>query len=104
MRAWTLISRGRRRRGVAVTPPPPAEIRAPAGTTYGVSAYQINFASFDILTPGDQPDVLVVMNPAALKVHLRDLAHGGTVIINTGAFTDRNLKKAGYQTNPLEDG
>jgi 2-oxoglutarate ferredoxin oxidoreductase subunit alpha len=89
---------------LATFPDYPAEIRAPAGTTYGVSAYQINFASYDILTPGDQPDVLVVMNPAALKVHLRDLAHGGTVIINTGAFTDRNLKKAGYQTNPLEDG
>jgi 2-oxoglutarate ferredoxin oxidoreductase subunit alpha len=82
----------------------PAEIRAPAGTTYGVSAFQINFASFDIMTPGDQPDVLVAMNPAALKVHLRDLVPGGTLIINTGAFTKRNIAKAGYSENPLEDG
>ncbi len=82
----------------------PAEIRAPAGTTYGVSAFQINFASFDILTAGDQPDVLVAMNPAALKVHFGDLEPGGTLIVNTGAFTDRNLTKAGYDSNPLEDG
>jgi len=82
----------------------PAEIRAPVGTTYGVSAFQINFASYDIKTPGDSPDVLVAMNPAALKVHLRDLTPGGTIIINTGAFTDRNIQKAGYKTNPLEDG
>jgi 2-oxoglutarate ferredoxin oxidoreductase subunit alpha len=82
----------------------PAEIRAPVGTTYGVSAFQINFASHDIMTPGDAPDVLVAMNPAALKVHLRDLAPGGTVIVNTGAFTDRNIEKAGYKANPLEDG
>lgn len=82
----------------------PAEIRAPVGTTYGVSAFQINFASHDIKTPGDAPDVLVAMNPAALKVHLRDLSPGGTAIINTGAFTDRNIQKAGYKSNPLEDG
>lgn len=82
----------------------PAEIRAPVGTTYGVSAFQINFASHDIKTPGDAPDVLVAMNPAALKVHLRDLSPGGTIIINTGAFTDRNIQKAGYTSNPLEDG
>jgi 2-oxoglutarate ferredoxin oxidoreductase subunit alpha len=82
----------------------PAEIRAPVGTTYGVSAFQINFASHDIKTPGDAPDVLVAMNPAALKVHLRDLAPGGTIIINTGAFTDRNIQKAGYKVSPLEDG
>ena len=82
----------------------PAEIRAPVGTTYGVSAFQINFASHDIKTPGDSPDVLVAMNPAALKVHLRDLTPGGTIIINTGAFTDRNIQKAGYKANPLEDG
>jgi len=82
----------------------PAEIRAPIGTTYGVSAFQINFASHDIKTPGDSPDVLVAMNPAALKVHLRDLTPGGTIIINTGAFTDRNIQKAGYEANPLEDG
>lgn len=82
----------------------PAEIRAPVGTTYGVSAFQINFASHDVKTPGDSPDVLVAMNPAALKVHLRDLTPGGTIIINTGAFTDRNITKAGYKANPLEDG
>ena len=89
---------------LATFPDFPAEIRAPAGTTFGVSAFQINFASYDIMTPGDAPDVLVAMNPAALKVHLRDLVPGGTVIINTGAFTDRNIEKAGYKTNPLEDG
>jgi 2-oxoglutarate ferredoxin oxidoreductase subunit alpha len=89
---------------LATFPDFPAEIRAPAGTTYGVSAFQINFASFDIMTPGDQPDVLVAMNPAALKVHLRDLTLGGTVIVNTGAFSERNLQKAGYAANPLEDG
>ena len=82
----------------------PAEIRAPIGTTYGVSAFQINFASHNIKTPGDSPDVLVAMNPAALKVHLRDLTPGGTIIVNTGAFTDRNIQKAGYKANPLEDG
>ena len=82
----------------------PAEIRAPVGTTYGVSAFQINFASHAIKTPGDAPDVLVAMNPAALKVHLKDLVPGGTVIINLGAFNDRNIEKAGYSENPLEDG
>jgi 2-oxoglutarate ferredoxin oxidoreductase subunit alpha len=89
---------------LATFPDFPAEIRAPVGTTYGVSAFQINFASHDIKTPGDSPDVLVAMNPAALKVHLRDLTPGGTIIINTGAFTDRNIQKAGYKANPLEDG
>ena len=89
---------------LATFPDFPAEIRAPIGTTYGVSAFQIHFASFDIMTPGDAPDVLVAMNPAALKVHLRDLTPGGTIIINTGAFTDRNVDKAGYKSNPLTDG
>jgi 2-oxoglutarate ferredoxin oxidoreductase subunit alpha len=89
---------------LATFPDFPAEIRAPAGTTFGVSAFQINFASYDIMTPGDAPDVLVAMNPAALKVHLRDLAPGGTLIVNSGAFTERNLDKAGYKSNPLEDG
>jgi 2-oxoglutarate ferredoxin oxidoreductase subunit alpha len=89
---------------LATFPDFPAEIRAPAGTTFGVSAFQINFASYDIMTPGDQPDVLVAMNPAALKVHLRDVIAGGTIVVNTGAFTDRNLAKAGYTSNPLEDG
>ena len=73
----------------------PAEIRAPVGTTYGVSAFQINFGSHEIKTPGDSPDVLVAMNPAALKVHLRDLSPGGTIIINLGAFNKRNFEKGG---------
>ena len=80
----------------------PAEIRAPTGTTFGVSAFQINFGSGEILTAGDQPDVLVVMNPAALKVNLDDLREGGILVIDTGAFTKRNLQKAGYEDNPLE--
>jgi 2-oxoglutarate ferredoxin oxidoreductase subunit alpha len=82
----------------------PAEIRAPAGTLPGVSAFQVHFASFDILTPGDRPDVLVAMNPAALKVSLPDLAPGAVVIVNTDEFTTRNLAKAGYAADPLEDG
>ncbi len=82
----------------------PAEIRAPAGTTYGVSGFQINFSSQDIFTPGDAPDVLVAMNPAALKTNLRDLKSTGLLIVNTGAFSSTNLKKAGYAQNPLEDG
>jgi 2-oxoglutarate/2-oxoacid ferredoxin oxidoreductase subunit alpha len=81
----------------------PAEIRAPVGTTYGVSAFQINFASHAIKTPGDAPDVLVAMNPAALKVHLKDLVPGGTLILNLGAFSARNIEKAGYKESPLED-
>jgi 2-oxoglutarate ferredoxin oxidoreductase subunit alpha len=89
---------------LATFPDFPAEIRAPVGTTYGVSAFQINFASHEIMTPGDAPDVLVAMNPAALKVHLRDLAPGGVIILNEGAFTARNIEKAGYKSNPLEDG
>src|SRR5213594_905228 len=82
----------------------PAEIRAPAGTLAGVSSFQLHFADHDILTPGDAPDVLVAMNPAALKTNLRDLPKGGTLIVNRDAFTDRNLDKAGYATSPLEDG
>ncbi len=89
---------------LATFPDFPAEIRAPLGTTFGVSAFQINFASHDVMTPGDEPDLLVAMNPAALKVHLRDVRKGGTVVINSGAFTDRNFTKAGYDANPLEDG
>jgi 2-oxoglutarate/2-oxoacid ferredoxin oxidoreductase subunit alpha len=89
---------------LATFPDFPAEIRAPAGTTYGVSGFQIHFASIDIMTPGDEPDVLVAMNPAALKVNLPDLKRGGLVIVNTGAFTKQNLQKAGYATNPLDDG
>ncbi len=82
----------------------PAEIRAPAGTTFGVSAFQIHFGSREIRTAGDAPDVLVVLNPAALKVNLGDLNRGGLIVADTGAFTDRNLKKAGYEDNPLENG
>jgi 2-oxoglutarate ferredoxin oxidoreductase subunit alpha len=82
----------------------PAEIRAPAGSLPGVSGFQVHFADHDILTPGDQPDVLVAMNPAALKTNLRDLPKGGTLIVNKDAFTERNLDKAGYATSPLEDG
>jgi 2-oxoglutarate/2-oxoacid ferredoxin oxidoreductase subunit alpha len=82
----------------------PAEIRAPAGSLPGVSGFQVHFADHDILTPGDHPNVLVAMNPAALKVNLADLPKGATVIVNTDAFTDRNLQKAGYESNPLEDG
>src|SRR5881296_2364368 len=82
----------------------PAEIRAPAGTTFGVSAFQIHFGAVDVMTPGDQVDVLVAMNPAALKVDLKDLRIGGTVVVDTGAFTERNLAKAGFTSHPLEDG
>jgi len=82
----------------------PAEIRAPQGSLPGVSAFQVSFSSYDIFTPGDQPDVLVAMNPAALKVHLPDLPRGGIVVVNTDEFNPTNLKKAGYDTNPLEDG
>jgi len=82
----------------------PAEIRAPAGSLPGVSGFQLHFADHDILTPGDRPDVLVAMNPAALKTNLEDLVKGGTLIVNKDAFTERNLDKAGYAANPLEDG
>ncbi len=81
----------------------PAEIRAPAGTLYGVSGFQVNFSSEDVFTPGDAPDVLVAMNPAALKTNLKDLRAGGLLIVNSGAFNAQNLKKAGYAVNPLED-
>ena len=89
---------------LATLPSFPAEIRAPAGTLPGVSSFQVQIAAFDILTAGDQPDVLVAMNPAALKDNLADLRPGGTVIINTEAFEPRNLEKAGYHTSPIEDG
>jgi 2-oxoglutarate ferredoxin oxidoreductase subunit alpha len=82
----------------------PAEIRAPAGSLPGVSGFQLHFADHDILTPGDAPDVLVAMNPAALKTNLRDLPKGGTLIVNRDAFTERNLEKAGYDASPLDDG
>ena len=82
----------------------PAEIRAPAGSLFGVSGFQIHFSDEDILTPGDQPNVLVAMNPAALKTNLDDLPQSGMLIVNEDAFTDRNLEKAGYTSNPLDDG
>ncbi|MDP8959412.1 MAG: 2-oxoacid:acceptor oxidoreductase subunit alpha [Actinomycetota bacterium] len=88
---------------LATLPDFPAEIRAPAGTLPGVSSFQVHIADYDILTPGDQPDVLVAMNPAALKANLDDLARGGIIIVNRDSFDERNLAKAGYQVNPLED-
>jgi 2-oxoglutarate ferredoxin oxidoreductase subunit alpha len=89
---------------LATLPDFPAEIRAPRGTLHGVSAFQIQFASWDILTPGDEPNVLVAMNPAALRTNIGLLEKGGTVIVNEDEFTDRNFDKAGYASNPLEDG
>jgi 2-oxoglutarate ferredoxin oxidoreductase subunit alpha len=89
---------------LATLPNFPAEIRAPAGTLPGVSSFQLHFADYDILTPGDRPDVLVVMNPAALKANIGDVPVGGTVIVNTDEFTKRNLAKVGYAASPLEDG
>src|ERR1051325_10017856 len=89
---------------LATFPDFPAEIRAPAGSLPGVSGFQVHFADHDIMTPGDRPSVLVAMNPAALKANLKDVAPGGTLIVNTDAFNERNLQKAGYGTSPLEDG
>src|SRR5574341_1963930 len=88
---------------LATFPDYPAEIRAPAGTTFGVSAFQIHFGTTDIRTAGDEVDVLVTMNPAALSVNLRDLRLGGTIVADNGSFTERNLAKANYSANPLED-
>jgi 2-oxoglutarate/2-oxoacid ferredoxin oxidoreductase subunit alpha len=88
---------------LATLPNFPAEIRAPAGTLAGVSAFQIHFASRDILTPGDAPNVLVAMNPAALRANLPEIDRGATIIVNEDAFSKRNLEKAGYASNPLED-
>ena len=89
---------------LATLPSFPAEIRAPAGTLPGVSSFQVQIADFDILTAGDSPDCLVAMNPAALKKNLKDLQQGGTLVLNTDAFDERNLAKAGYEGDPLEDG
>src|SRR5918998_5346741 len=86
---------------LATLPDFPAEIRAPAGTPHGVSAFQIHFASRDILTPGDHPNVLVAMNPAALITNVGTLEPGGTILVNEDAFTKPNLRKAGYGANPL---
>ncbi|MCZ7648696.1 MAG: 2-oxoacid:acceptor oxidoreductase subunit alpha [Planctomycetota bacterium] len=88
---------------LATLPDYPAEIRAPAGTLPGVSGFQIQFAATDIYTPGDQPDVLVAFNPAALKVHVNDLVQNGVLIVDTKKFDKINMAKAGYATNPLED-
>jgi 2-oxoglutarate ferredoxin oxidoreductase subunit alpha len=88
---------------LATLPSFPAEIRAPAGTLPGVSSFQVQIADFDILTAGDAPDCLVAMNPAALMKNFKDLRQGGTLIVNTDAFDERNLAKAGYESNPLED-
>ncbi len=87
----------------ATRPDYPSEIRAPTGTLFGVSGYQIQFSSHEVFTSGDAPDVLVAMNPAALKTNLADVKRGGAIIVNSSAFTDGNLSKAGYQSNPLED-
>ena len=89
---------------ISTLPDFPAEIRAPAGSLPGVSSFQLNFSSRDIYTPGDAPQVLVAMNPAGLKTNIGDLEDGGILLINTDAFTKANLNKAGYKSNPLEDG
>ncbi len=89
---------------VSTMPDYPAEIRAPAGSLPGVSGFQISFSSADIYTPGDEPDVLVAMNPAALRTNIGDLPPGGALIVNSDAFNANNLKKAGYDSNPLADG
>src|SRR5438445_9753326 len=89
---------------LATLPDFPAEIRAPAGTVHGVSAFQIQFASSDVTTPGDHADVLVAMNPAALRADLPTLQRGGTIILNEDAFTQRNIEKAGYAEDPRADG
>ncbi|MFT5351097.1 MAG: 2-oxoglutarate ferredoxin oxidoreductase subunit alpha, partial [Gammaproteobacteria bacterium] len=88
---------------ISTLPDFPAEIRAPAGTLAGVSSFQLNFSSYDVHTPGDRPDVLVALNPAALKAHLKALKHGGTLILNQDAFDAQGLKKAGYEQDPREN-
>src|SRR5438874_11365999 len=88
---------------LATFPDYPAEIRAPAGTTAGVSGYQIQFAAHEVLSPGDQPDTLVAMNPAALNVHLVDLKRGGLLILNEATFTKSDLERARWKSNPLTD-
>src|SRR6476646_2696785 len=89
---------------ISTLPNFPAEIRAPAGTLPGVSSFQLHFANYDIMTPGDRPDVLVAMNPAALKANIADVPRGAVIIANTDEITKRNLTKVGYAANPLEDG
>src|SRR5580692_11693222 len=89
---------------IATLPDFPAEIRAPAGTIAGVSSFQVHISDHDIVTPGDVPNVLVAMNPAALKANVGDLSPGSSVIVNSDSFEERDLEKAGYATNPLDDG
>src|SRR5262249_58719321 len=89
---------------LATVPDFPPELRPPAGSLPGVSGFQLHFADHDILTPGDAPNVLVAMNPAALKTNLKDLPPSGILIVDADAFSERNLQKAGYAANPLEDG
>ena len=88
---------------IATFPDFPAEIRAPAGTTYGVSGFQLQFSSSEIFTAGDAPSVLIAMNPAALRTNLPTLERGGLLIVDSGAFKKKNLQLAGYEVNPLED-
>src|SRR3977135_335151 len=88
---------------LSTMPNSPAEIRAPQGTIPGVSSFQVHFADYDILTPGDRPDVLVAMNPAALKSNIADLPQGGTIILNTDDFTKRNMVKVGFEGDALAD-
>src|SRR5438094_4390498 len=89
---------------ISTLPDFPAEIRAPAGTLAGVSGFQVHFSSHDIHTPGDSLNALIAMNPAALKTNLKDLEPGGILVVNADAFGTGDLHKAGYKTNPLEDG
>src|SRR5947209_14160321 len=89
---------------IATFPDFPAEIRAPVGTLAGVSGFQVHFSSTDIHTPGDRLDALIAMNPAALKTNIKDLQDGGILIVNKDSFAPGDLKKAGYTSNPLEDG
>ncbi len=89
---------------LSTLPDYPAEIRAPTGTVYGVSGFQLHFSSNDIHTPGDRPDILVAMNPAAIKKNLDELKHGAMIIANTDSFDKKNLQLAKYDANPLEDG
>src|SRR5436189_1879599 len=89
---------------VSTLPDFPAEIRAPAGTLAGVSGFQVQFSSSDIFTPGDTLNTLIAMNPAALKTNVHDLEPGGILIVNTDAFGEQDLQKAGYATNPIDDG
>ena len=88
---------------LSTLPDYPAEIRAPAGTLYGVSGFQLHFSSSDVHTPGDSPDLLVAMNPAALKINLKDIKPTATIIVNEDAFDAKNLQMAGWQSNPLND-